>query len=76
VMQQHRENHNQDASPLVMLVGAAARMMSLIFHEAEEMGHNQDLHNLGIDVDWQRHVFKQLTNKFDSTRELSKTLFL
>lgn len=76
VMQHHRDNHAQGLPVLVMLVGAAARMMSLIFHEAEEMGHNQDLQNLGIDVDWQRHVFKQLTNKFDSTRELSKTLFL
>lgn len=77
VIQHHRDNQYQEHTPaLVVLVGAAARMMSLIFQEAGEMGHNQDLHNLGIDVDWQLHVFKQLINKFDSTRELSKTLFL
>jgi len=77
VMQHHRDNYYQEhSSALVVLVGAAAKMISSMLHECNEMPDNQDLHNLGIDKQLQINVFNHLANKFHSTQELAKALFL
>lgn len=77
VMQHHRDNsYQENPAVLVLLVGAAAKMVSSMFHENHEMADNQSLHNLGIDLEQQSNVFKQLAKKFDSTCELAKALFL
>jgi HD-like signal output (HDOD) protein len=77
VMRHHRDkSYQNNVSPLVLLVGAAAKMVSSMLQENHQMPDNQHLHNLGIDEQLQSIVFNQLTNKIDSTRELAKTLFL
>jgi HD-like signal output (HDOD) protein len=77
VMQHHRDApYQENVSAEVLLVGAAARMASSLFQKTIEMPSNPALQSLGIDELVQREVFTQLLNKFDSTKELSKILFL
>lgn len=77
VMQHHRDEHFQEnASAPVLLVGAAAKMVSSMFHELNEITDDPCLLNLGINVEMQTKVFNQLAKKFDSTQELAKALFL
>ncbi|MGD0961035.1 MAG: HDOD domain-containing protein [Methylomonas sp.] len=77
VVAHHRDPlYRQDSYSAVLLVGAAANMVSRLFKECDEMPENSYLPPLGIEFAEQNKVFKQLANKLDATRELAESLFV
>jgi HD-like signal output (HDOD) protein len=62
-----------DAPPPIRITGAAARMVSILFHQAD-WETDEDLSDMGAHADSQRQNYTLLAKKFDPTLELAKTL--
>ena len=76
VVAQHHDNpYSASVAVPVVLIGAAAGQVADLFHEYCDTAENIHLCRLGIDYEQQNKVFKQLSAKQETTRELAKTLF-
>lgn len=76
IITHHRDDQYQaEFAVQVLLVGAAARMLSMLFHETPDLADYTSLHAFGIDYAAQLEVFAQLTAKFANTQELAKNVF-
>lgn len=75
VIQHHRNSEYQAKHHAqVLLVGAAAKMVSGLFYENTTVTEYPGLAALGVDIEIQNNVFQYIQNKFEATRELAKAL--
>lgn len=71
----HTANYQEASWKTTLLVGWAANMVSEIYQQTTEISTNSRLESLGIDASTQESIFQQLSNDFEATRDLAKTLF-
>jgi len=74
MIEHHRDNsHHENRPAQELLVGAAARMVSAIFHESH-ITTDMNLNAIGIELKLQQSVFEHLSKKLDSTKELARLI--
>jgi HD-like signal output (HDOD) protein len=74
IIEHHRDNNHHENSPVdELLVGAAARMVSSLFHE-NHVTTDLGLSALGLEPAVQQSIFEQLSKKLDSTKELARLI--
>ena len=60
---------------MALIIGEAKKMTSALHKQIDEISPNTHLEKIGIDSAIQIQVFQQLSNNFEKTHELAKTLF-
>ncbi|ESS70611.1 heat shock protein, Hsp20 family [Methyloglobulus morosus KoM1] len=74
IIANHRKIGYQENRPVQeLLVGAAARMVSSLFHE-RHVTTDLDLTAIGLEPELQQIIFEQLSKKLDSTKELARLI--
>jgi len=74
IIEHHRDNNPYENQPVPqLLVGAAARMVSALFHD-NNLTADLGLNALGIELELQQSIFVQLSKKLDSTKELARLI--
>lgn len=74
IIEHHRSNNHHENRPVhERLVGAAARMVSAIFHESN-VTTDRDLNALGLEPELQQSIFEQLSQKLEPTKELARLI--
>jgi HD-like signal output (HDOD) protein len=74
IIERHRnisvhENHTVHE----LLVGAAARMVSSLFH-GRDVTADLNLNAIGLEAEQQQSIFEQLSNKLEPTKELARQI--
>jgi HD-like signal output (HDOD) protein len=74
IIKHHRDNSHHENRPVQeLLVGAAVRMVSSLFHESH-VSTDMNLAAIGIEPELQQIIFEQLSKKLDSTKELARLI--
>jgi HD-like signal output (HDOD) protein len=74
IIEHHRDNSHHENRPVhELLVGAAARMVSSLYHESH-VSTDRDLVALGLEPELQQSIFEQLSKKVNSTKELARLI--
>lgn len=74
IIEHHRDNSHQENRPVhELLVGAAARMVSSLYHESH-VSTDRELAAIGLEPELQQIIFEQLSKKVDSTKELARLI--
>jgi len=71
----HDINYQDTEWKLVLLVGSAVTMVAALYNQSDEIPEDSRIVQMGLNTSIQKEVFHQLSNKFEKTRELAKTLF-
>lgn len=72
---QFNPDYDQSSWEAAVVVGSAAKMAAMLFQQHEEIQKIERLNTLGIDETVQQKVFQTLSEKFERTQELARTLF-
>lgn len=74
IIERHRDiSFHENHTVHELLVGAAARMVSTLFH-GSDVTTDLNLNAMGLEAELQQSIFKQLSNKLDSTKELARQI--
>ncbi len=76
IMQYHRDpEYKEGGVVLVLLVGAAAKMVNALYQPDKQLPDNPYLLPWGIDTEIQQKVFNRLIEKQESIQKMAATLF-
>ena len=69
-------DYDQSSWEAAAVVGSAAEMVRMLYHQNEKIPEVERLNALGVDATIQQKVFQVLSKKFERTQELARTLYV